>query len=378
MKISFAGDFCSEGRIESIIDKGVYKGYFSGVRSYLLQSDYSIVNLECPICEKEYTAIPKCGPNLKSNPNILDAIKYMGFGGVCLANNHINDYGKVGIRKTIEMLKKYGIDYVGVGENLTEANSPLYVSRNAEIVAILNCCEHEFSIVGKDRPGAAPINPVTLYYQIKDAKQKCNYVAVIVHGGSEHCQFPSQRMVETYRFFIDCGADAVINHHQHCYSGYELYNEKPIFYGLGNFCFDGCDKVRKQWNRGIIVTIDFNDLVHFEIMPYIQNESEPGIKICEKGSADYCDIISGVNRLSDIISDPNALNKAYNKFIESTNSFYRMAIEPYSNYYIRALYEKGFIPSCLSKEKKLLLYNLISCESHRERLLESLFDEINK
>lgn len=43
-------------------------------------------------------------------------------------------------------------------------------------------------------------------------------------------------MQEIYRFFVDIGADAVINHHQHCYSGYEVYKEKPIFYGLGNFC----------------------------------------------------------------------------------------------------------------------------------------------
>ena len=27
-----------------------------------------------------------------------------------------------------------------------------------------------------------------------------------------------------YRFFIDASADAVINHHQHCYSGYEEYH----------------------------------------------------------------------------------------------------------------------------------------------------------
>ena len=42
-------------------------------------------------------------------------------------------------------------------------------------------------------------------------------------------------MKETYRFFVDCGADAVINHHQHCYSGYEYYKDKFICYGLGNF-----------------------------------------------------------------------------------------------------------------------------------------------
>lgn len=40
-------------------------------------------------------------------------------------------------------------------------------------------------------------------------------------------------MKELYRFLVDCGADAVINHHQHCFSGYEIYNEKPIFMDSG-------------------------------------------------------------------------------------------------------------------------------------------------
>lgn len=52
-----------------------------------------------------------------------------------------------------------------------------------------------------------------------------------MHGGHEHYQLPSLRMQETYRFFIDAGADVVVNHHQHCFSGYEIYNNKYIFMG---------------------------------------------------------------------------------------------------------------------------------------------------
>ena len=39
----------------------------------------------------------------------------------------------------------------------------------------------------------------------------------------------------------------VINHHQHCYSGYEKYQSGMIFYGLGNFFFDKLSsKVNKE------------------------------------------------------------------------------------------------------------------------------------
>ena len=34
----------------------------------------------------------------------------------------------------------------------------------------------------------------------------------------------------------------MVNHHQHCFSGYEVDNGSSILYGLGNFCFDNPDK----------------------------------------------------------------------------------------------------------------------------------------
>ena len=51
---------------------------------------------------------------------------------------------------------------------------------------------------------------------VEEAKKKADFVLVIVHGGSEHFQLPTPRMQATYRFFVDAGADAVVNHHQHC------------------------------------------------------------------------------------------------------------------------------------------------------------------
>ena len=135
----------------------------------------------------------------------------------------------------------------------------LYKEIGDKKLAVINCCEHEFSIATETTAGSNPLNPISQYYAIKEAKEKADYVLVIVHGGHEHYQLPSTRMQETYRFFIDVGADAVVNHHQHCYSGYEYYNGKPIMYGLGNFCFDEGLKKTKQWHEGYIVEISFTE-----------------------------------------------------------------------------------------------------------------------
>jgi len=47
--------------------------------------------------------------------------------------------------------------------------------------------------------------------------KKADCVLVIIHGGSEHYIHPSPRILEIYRFLVDIGASAVINHHMLCF-----------------------------------------------------------------------------------------------------------------------------------------------------------------
>lgn len=84
-----------------------------------------------------------------------------------------------------------------------------------------------------------------------------------------------------YRYFIEIGADAVINHHQHCYSGYEIYKGCPIVFGLGNFLFDNPNKRHSEWNKGYIANLhvekDFP--IKLEVIPYYQCEDNPAVHI---------------------------------------------------------------------------------------------------
>ena len=221
------------------------------------EADYNIINMEAPIVSGEGTPITKNGSNLKVNSCAIDALKWASFDCVTLANNHFYDYGEKGVKDTLIACRERCIDYVGAGLNLTEASQTLYKEIHGKTFAIINCCEHEYSIAAENSGGSNPINPIQQYYAINEAKKQADHVIVICHGGIEFFQYPTPRMVEWYRFFIDVGADAVINHHQHCYSGYEIYNGKPIFYGLGNFCFDRFDKRNSSWNNGYLVELIF-------------------------------------------------------------------------------------------------------------------------
>ena len=261
MKILIAGDFApSRARLAKQIEEKRFSEVFSeDFRKIVQSADFSFVNFESPIVENGYKPIPKCGPNLRCTKEAAEAVRYAGFTGVTMANNHILDFGTEGLHKSVECCKEQGLDVVGVGNSLKDAEKLLYLEKEGNRLAVINCCEHEFTIATETEAGANPLNPVRQFYAIQEAKKNADYVLVIVHGGHEHYQLPSPRMQETYRFFIDSGADAVVNHHQHCYSGYEYYNGKPIFYGLGNFCFDEEGDNADSWYEGYMVTLEFGN-----------------------------------------------------------------------------------------------------------------------
>lgn len=365
MKVLIGGDFCPRFRGVNIIENNSYEDYFSEIRSVIRLANYSIVNLECPITNGKATPITKQGPNLMCSEKVLDAISYMGFRCVTLANNHFYDYGDEGAIFTLQALETRNIDHVGGGANLKEAGAILYKEINGCRLAIINCCEHEFSIATDKTGGSNPLNPIKQYAAIQEAQRFADYVIVIIHGGHEHYQLPSPRMVETYHFFVDAGADAVINHHQHCYSGYEVYKGKPVFYGLGNLYFDiEPTRINQPWNYGYMVMMDFNNSdITFTIHPYCQCGETLNIKLLDSHSFD-----TDIERLNQIIQNSVLLQEEIEKYYEKSMSEVEYFLNPYQNRLVRGLSKVGIIPSLLKKKWLLKLQNYLLCEAHRDKV----------
>ena len=203
MKVLVAGDICPQRRVKELFEQGDYESVLGAVKPIITQADYAIVNFECPVCYGDEKPIIKCGPNLRCSEQGIEAVKWAGFKCVTLANNHFLDFGEKGVSNTISACKANGIDTVGGGINLSEASGILYKAIGNDTLAIINCCEHEFSIATNTSAGSNPLNPIEQYYAIKEARKMADFVLVIVHGGHEMYQLPSPRMQETYRFFID-------------------------------------------------------------------------------------------------------------------------------------------------------------------------------
>jgi len=376
IKILITGDFYGGNRIDKMLKTGNYRELYNNFLTYSAHSDLAITNLESALT-KSKTAISKTGPSIKSDPKTAVALKYAGINLVTLANNHIMDYGKEGLEDTIKTLTDNKINYVGAGRSLEDAQNPYYYTKSNINIAILNFAENEWSTTNDNKSGANPINPVKNFMAIKEAKENAEKAIVITHSGHELYRLPSPRMKELFRFYIEVGADVVVNHHPHCTSGYEIYKGKPIFYSIGNFIFDNPRVKNNIWNKGMAVNLKINkNLSEFEIIHFDQNAEKTGINVCsdeEQGKREH-----NLKEINKIISDDFQLNKSFEELVNKRSKLYRAYIEPHKNKYIQVLQNKNIIPSLWTSKKKKYLLNLIQCESHRDILVKVLkYDNSN-
>jgi len=376
-KILITGDFCPIGRNVLKIENNDYS-VFGDFVQFLGKVDFSVTNLESPLtlCENKNT---KAGPNIRINPKAAKMLSSIGFRLVTLANNHILDYGKQGIEDTITYCEQAKLDYVGAGKNIEEAKKPYITVINNIKVGFLNFAENEFCAATENDYGANPINIINNHYDIKKTKEQVDVLFVIVHGGREYYQLPTPQQRERYRFYIDSGADIVVGHHTHCYSGYEIYKKKPIFYSLGNFIFDASRKKNRNglWTQGygVMFTLNHNDII-FDLIPYNQGRKEnPQLELLDNREKVVFD--NDIKHLNNIIVNDNLFNDEWNKYLTTQGKNYKGLLLLQSPY-IREAIRRGWLPPVFfhSKSHQLLLLNFLRCETQREILTDIFENEL--
>lgn len=254
--MAFVGDMMLDETPGQYIKQG--KDPFKAFESILDSSDISIGNLECAVGtsgkkeDKPYTFM--------ANPRVIPVLK-KHFSAVSLANNHSFDYGTKAFDQMLDLLDSRGLRYFGAGRNIKSAHQPAIFEVKGKRVAILGYSEffpRSFEALD-DRSGIAWSEDDYVVYDIKQAKEKyqADYVIVFPHWGIEHEKFASTRQVNLAHLMIDSGADAVIGGHPHVTQNIETYKNKPIFYSLGNFVFNGFDD--DDSNTGWVVRLTLED-----------------------------------------------------------------------------------------------------------------------
>lgn len=369
IKILITGDFCPINRIEKLALKGDYRAIFNDFIDVFEGNDLNVTDLECPLTVSE-SPRQKTGPHQKAHPDCIKILKYANIHLAAMANNHIMDYDNRGVSDTMELCKANIIDTVGIGKTVEDAAKPFTVIIKGKRIGILNFADNEFLSTPDGSFTCNPLNSVQCYYDIKKTRQSHEYVIVIIHSGNEFYNLPSPRTKKLNRYLIEIGADVVISHHTHAFSGYEIYQSKPIFYGLGNFIYDWPGKISSGWNKGFAVRLKISEKMDFEIIPLKQCNDEAGVFHLDANERKAFD--EELDHLNQIIVDDKQLEAEFQKYCKSVYPMYDAFIEPYFGKYITALRKRGFFPKLMSRRKRLLLLNLTRCESHREVLLRML------
>jgi hypothetical protein len=200
--------------------------------------EHFIYNLESPLTTAR-TAWPG-KVNLKCETDHTVATFGRRPTAVCLANNHVMDFGAVGFEETLSRLRTAGTPFFGAGTLADNCNNPLVLDVGARKIALMGyvCPTAHPVFATAAHPGVTPIALDRVRRDLDTARARgADRLVVCLHWGVEEIDLPKPGDVALARQIIDLGADLIIGHHAHCIQPFEIYRGKHIFYGLGNAIF---------------------------------------------------------------------------------------------------------------------------------------------
>ncbi len=185
------------------------------------------------------------------NEDVAPFLKEEGFDLVSIANNHATDMGWGGRATTMTALNEAGVGFCGHPSE-ADPESVYYGKAGKSTYAFVCFNDIKYNLPQEDA--------VKL---VQSVASMVDYTVISIHWGHEYELRPDNKLqVEPAHEFIDAGADLIIGHHPHVVQGFEVYNDRFIFYSLGNFVFDQYWAQMVQWELGIGVSLsgDNNDL----------------------------------------------------------------------------------------------------------------------
>jgi poly-gamma-glutamate capsule biosynthesis protein CapA/YwtB (metallophosphatase superfamily) len=264
--INAVGDIMLAGSAAKVVARRGYSYPFSGVAGELKSGDIAVGNLEAPISDGGEEFRGKRFRFRTAAPTAA-ALREAGFSLVTLANNHIMDFGREGLRQTLRALDGQNLPHAGAGEDLAGARRPVIFEADGKKIAFLAyslTLPSEF-FAGKGRPGTAPAFLPFFRTDIARAKANADYVVVSFHWGDEGAAFPKKTQVAAAHAAVEAGADVVLGHHPHVLQGIEFYRGRPILYSLGNFVFGS---MSRGSDRSVIARLALNgERVRVELVP---------------------------------------------------------------------------------------------------------------
>ncbi len=245
-------------------------GRAGAVREYLSSADLTLANFENPVI-RDAVYHPDA-TTFTGDLRLMPVLDQAGMDGVTLGNNHILDAGTTGLNETMRHLDDAGIAHAGAGMDLAEARKPMVFDLGGTEVGVLSYLDvpsYGWAWATQTAPGTAPLLQNVMEEDIKRLRPRVDLILVMPHWGKEYIATPEPQQVDLAHAALDAGADLVIGGHAHWPKGIEVYEGKPIFYGVGNFLLD--QSWSEETSTGIFaeITLYGDDVVQVRPVPFI-------------------------------------------------------------------------------------------------------------
>jgi poly-gamma-glutamate capsule biosynthesis protein CapA/YwtB (metallophosphatase superfamily) len=211
--------------------------------------DMRIINLETAITRSEDFA-PK-GINYRMSPENADCLTAAAIDCCVLANNHILDWGRAGLLDTLTTLEGLQIKIAGAGRNLDEATAPasLQIAGKGRVLifsfAAVTSGTPRNWVATRDAPGVNLLTElseaaaVRISDQIARQRNPHDIIVVSIHWGPNWgYEIPEQQRHFAHALIEHADVSIIHGHSSHHAKGIEVYRNRLILYGCGDFLND--------------------------------------------------------------------------------------------------------------------------------------------
>ena len=260
------GDILMHGKVinSGKQDEGSYNFYsiFQYVKSYAHAADFSVANLETPLCGT-YNGYSYAGnPKFNCPDAIVDSLKGAGFDMLLTANNHADDTSLVGYKRTLNVVREKGLDTLGTYLSADEQKWTIEEVNGIKIGMVCYTYSDGFSqngypLLNYNEVGENGIlNYFTydklpeFYTQLQgylDEMKAAGAEATVVylHWGEEYKwktgEGPNANQTAMAQKLCDMGVDVIVGGHPHVVqpvdlltSGTDAEHKTIVLYSMGN------------------------------------------------------------------------------------------------------------------------------------------------
>ena len=248
-------------------------------------ADARIVNLETSVTSNEEPWLYK-EINYRMNPKNVASITAARIDCCCLANNHVLDWGYPGLVETLETLDAAGVSHAGAGLNAAKAAAPAVLNiadkRRVLVFAFgsvtsgipLEWCATEHRAGLNMLMNLSDDTARRISAEIRSYKQPGDVAVASIHWGGNWGYELSADQINFARQLIEGGVDLIHGHSSHHAKAVEVYRERLILYGCGDFITDyegisGYEEFRSDLALMYLVKVDANtgQLVEVRLVP---------------------------------------------------------------------------------------------------------------